>query len=58
MLGPSNNLILFIANLLFRKPLVDYIPPEPPVLTHLLTGDLALMDKLIQGGFGDFQICG
>lgn len=39
-----------------RQPLVDNGPPEPPVLTHLLAGDLSLWNQLIQGGLGDLQI--
>ena len=39
-------LFSFGCCLAVRKPLVDNVPPEPPVLTNLLTRDLPLLGQL------------
>ncbi len=38
------------------KPIVDRRPQKPPILPDFATGNLALIDGLLQGNGGEFEI--
>ncbi len=43
-------------NLSSLKPAFQLVEYEPPVFSHLVTGDFSLAHELIYGGFRDFKV--